>query len=160
MIYTHHSSSIETHLDAILPLNKSDRLNKSYYHSVTDLSWWHSAWSLACKWSKRNNNNNRINQVENFVFDWWKHIGWRHIDQVINTSTLSTSSSHQHHWVIKTSTHMINTSGSSTDWGIWQIYHWLVVHWIWNSMYSWPGIWEFVSFYCLNCEKSHTTCLF
>ena len=105
MIYTHHSS-IETHLDAILPSNKSDRLNKSQYHSVTDLSWWHSAWSLACKWSKRNNNNNRINQVENIVFDWWKHIGWTHTDRVINTSTLSTSSS-QHHWVIKTSTHQV-----------------------------------------------------
>ena len=105
MIYTHHSS-IETHLDAILPSNKSDRLNKSQYHSVTDLSWCHSAWSLACKWSKRNNNNNRINQVENIVFDWWKHIGWTHTDRVINTSTLSTSSS-QHHWVIKTSTHQV-----------------------------------------------------
>ena len=44
---------------------------------------------------------------------------------------------------------MIKTLGSSTDWGIWQIYHWPAVHWIWNSMYSPPGIWEFVSFYCL-----------
>ena len=46
----------------------------------------------------------------------------------------------------------------STNWGIWQIYHWLAVLSIWNS-YSQPGIWEFLSFYCLVFKKSHT-CLF
>ena len=140
-------------------------------NSVTGLSLWHSAWSLTWKSSTRNNNScwncKTVYQIKSVhhqsvgklcLWQWWKHIVWPCIDRVINTSASLISSRH-YHWVINTSTHMINTLVSSTDWDIWQIYHWPTVHWIWNSMYSWSGIWEFVSFYCLVCEKSDT-CLF